>query len=142
MATKKITLMPMVATIALALVLVSGGVLATTGIAHAQIDDAALGLAYPSAIGLTAADPRAVAAAIIRAILGVLGVVALVIVIIGGYTWMMAGGNEEKVAEAKKWMGAGVIGLAIILSAYAITRFVVSQLVSATTTTVRPQTTP
>lgn len=97
------------------------------------IADSELGLQYGAFTGLVATDPRAVAAAIIRVVLGVLGVVALVIVIIGGFTWMTAGGNEEKVGEAKKWIMAGVIGLAIILSAYAITSFVVSQLVQATT---------
>jgi hypothetical protein len=127
--------MPVVAILAAASILSCAAVLATPYITSAQIDDAALGLAYPSAIGLSAADPRAVAASIIRAILGVLGVVALVIVIVGGWTWMTAGGNEEKVAEAKKWMGAGVIGLAIILSAYAITSFVIRQLVTATANT-------
>ena len=112
-----------------------GAAVATTHVdmAQAQVTDEALGIAYGSATGLTYADPRAIAAAIIRATLGVLGTVALVIIIIAGYTWMTAGGNEEKVGEAKKWMSAGVIGLAIILSAYAITSFVISQLVETTT---------
>ncbi|KKU08129.1 MAG: hypothetical protein UX10_C0002G0038, partial [Candidatus Magasanikbacteria bacterium GW2011_GWA2_45_39] len=44
-----------------------------------------------------------------------------------------AGGNEEKTGEAKKRIMAGVIGLAIILSAYAIAKFVIDSLVKATT---------
>ncbi len=46
---------------------------------------------------------------------------------------MTAGGNEEQVGEAKKWIYSGVIGLTIILSAYAIANFVVNSLVNATT---------
>ena len=65
--------------------------------------------------------------------MGLLGIVAVVIVLIGGFTWMTAGGNDEKVGEAKKWIFAGVIGLAIILSAYAIANFVIQNLVTATT---------
>lgn len=99
--------------------------------AHA-ISDLELGLDYGTFTGLSYSDPRAVAAAIIRAALGVLGTVALVITLIGGYTWMTAGGNEEKTTEAKSWIKAGVIGLIIILSAFAITSFVISQLVQAT----------
>jgi Zn-dependent protease with chaperone function len=71
-------------------------------------------------------------ASVINVALGLLGVVAVVIILIGGFMWMTAGGNEEKVGKAKKLLMAGVIGLAIILSAYAIARFVVSSLMTAT----------
>ena len=69
---------------------------------------------------------------IINVALGLLGVVAVVIVLIGGFKYMIAGGNDEKVGDAKKWIISGIIGLAIILSAYAITSFVVGGLVDAT----------
>jgi hypothetical protein len=58
--------------------------------------------------------------------------VAVVIVLIGGFKWMTAGGNDDQVGEAKKWIFSGVIGLAIILSAYALASFVINQLVTAT----------
>ena len=61
-----------------------------------------------------------------------LGIVAVVIVLLGGFKWMIAGGNDEKTNEAKKLIVSGIIGLAIILSAWAITSFVISRLVSAT----------
>ena len=83
--------------------------------------------------GLGTTDVRVTVARIIRVAMGLLGIVAVVIILIGGSTWMTAGGNEEKVGEAKKWIFAGIIGLAIILSAYAIASFVITQLVSATT---------
>lgn len=69
---------------------------------------------------------------IINIVLGFLGIVAIVIVLFGGFKWMTAGGNDEKVADAKKLLIAGVIGLAIILSAYAITSFVIGSLLTAT----------
>lgn len=87
-----------------------------------------------TATGLGTTDVRVTVARIIRVAMGLLGIVAVVIILIGGFTWMMAGGNEEKVGEAKKWIFAGIIGLAIILSAYAIASFVINQLVTATTT--------
>lgn len=77
-------------------------------------------------------DPRIIAAKIIRAAMGLLGIVAIGIVLIGGFTWMTAGGNDEKVATAKKWLYSGVIGLIIILAAYSITNFVVGSLLKAT----------
>jgi hypothetical protein len=64
--------------------------------------------------------------------LGFLGIVAVVIILIGGFKWMTAGGNEDKTAEARKLITAGIIGLVIILSAFAIAKFVLDQLLSAT----------
>ncbi len=78
------------------------------------------------------ADIRVTIARIIRVAMGLLGIVAVVIVLIGGFKWMTAGGNEEQTGEAKQWIFSGVIGLAIILSAYALTNFIISNLVSAT----------
>ncbi|HBW74257.1 MAG TPA: hypothetical protein DEF59_03270 [Candidatus Magasanikbacteria bacterium] len=83
--------------------------------------------------GLGQKDIRETVGNIINVALGLLGIVAVVIILIGGFEWMTAGGNEEKTGEAKKRIMAGVIGLAIILSAYAIAKFVIDSLVKATT---------
>jgi type IV secretory pathway VirB2 component (pilin) len=83
----------------------------------------------------TASDPRYVAANVIRYILGFLGIIAVIIVLYAGFKWMTSGGSEEKVGEAKKMLVAGVIGLVIILSAYTLASFVISQLYGATTGT-------
>ena len=61
----------------------------------------------------------------IQFILAFLGVVALVVIIIGGFMWMTAGGNEEKVGKAKKTLIQGLIGLIIVLLAYAVAMFVI-----------------
>lgn len=91
-----------------------------------------LGINYGSLTGLGTKDIRATIAAIINVALSLLGIVAVVIILAGGFTWMTAGGNEENVEKAKKMIFAGVIGLAIILSAYAIAKFVVDNLIQAT----------
>ncbi|MFH1188912.1 MAG: hypothetical protein V1652_03655 [bacterium] len=77
-------------------------------------------------------DIRVTIAKIIRAVLGFLGVIALCIMLYAGYLIMTAGGNEQKVTEGKKWMINGVIGLAIILSSFAIVQFVINALGKAT----------
>jgi len=84
----------------------------------------------PTGTGLTSGDLENSAVSLITTLLGLLGLVALVMVLIGGFKWMTSGGNEEKVGEAKKLLGAGVIGLVIILAAYAITTYVGSTLIS------------
>jgi len=69
---------------------------------------------------------------IINVALGLLGIVAVIVVLAGGFKWMTAGGNDDKVAEARKLIVSGIIGLAIIFSAWAITKFVITQLARAT----------
>lgn len=69
---------------------------------------------------------------LINVLLGLLGVIAVVIILIAGFKWMTAGGNDDKVSEARKMLFAGIIGLTIILSAWAIARFVLVQLGKAT----------
>ena len=88
--------------------------------------------AIQSSIKLGSGDVRQTAARIINVALGFLGIIAVVIVLLGGFKYMIAGGNEEKTSEARKLIVSGIIGLAIILSAWAITSFVISRLVTAT----------
>ncbi|MFA6994814.1 MAG: pilin [Patescibacteria group bacterium] len=83
---------------------------------------------------LSNSDPRTVIGQIINAALGFLGVIAVGIILLGGFKWMTAGGNEEKTGEAKKLLGAGVIGLIIILMSWGIANYVLSTLSTATTT--------
>ena len=108
-----------------------GGLLSYVQLAHAQPD---LGLASVGEnIGLGTTDIRVMVARIIRTALGLLGIVALVLMLYAGFVWMTAGGDDEKISQAKKILLNSVIGLAIILSSYAITSFVISSLVAATT---------
>lgn len=71
---------------------------------------------------------------IINIFLSILGVLFVVLMVYGGYTWMTSFGNSQKVDKAKELIIDAVIGLIIILLAYAIAGFVVGQLVKATTT--------
>ncbi|MFA6410026.1 MAG: hypothetical protein WCW26_00410 [Candidatus Buchananbacteria bacterium] len=71
-------------------------------------------------------------AEIIKIVLGFLGVIFLVLIIYAGMLWMTSAGNDEKVKTAKDIIIAATIGLAIVLAAYAITFFVVDNLLKAT----------
>ena len=71
-------------------------------------------------------------ASIINFLLGFLGVIAVVLVLWAGFKWMTAAGDEQQISTAKKILAGGVIGLAIVLVAYAITAFVIDQLLEAT----------
>jgi len=92
-----------------------------------------LGLEYGKATGLGESDIRFTTANIISVALGLLGTICVILMLYAGFKWMMAGGNEENVKEATNIIKYAVIGLIIILSAYAITKFVMANLFKATT---------
>lgn len=71
---------------------------------------------------------------VIKAVLALVGTMFLVLTIYAGILWMTAQGNDEMVTKAVGIIKASVIGLVIIMSAYAITFFVTSKLVGATGT--------
>jgi len=61
---------------------------------------------------------------IVGAGLAFLGVLFLLLMVYGGFIWMLARGNEQEVEKAKNLIQAAIIGLMIVLSAYAITAFI------------------
>lgn len=70
---------------------------------------------------------------IFNAILGIMGVILLVLLIYAGGLWMTAGGNQDQVAKAKGMITNAVVGLIIVMMAYVISTFVLSEIISATT---------
>lgn len=67
--------------------------------------------------------------------LGLLGLIFFVLVLYAGFLWMTASGNGDQVGKAKTMLTQAVIGLIIVLAAFAISNFVISQLISAASST-------
>ena len=65
-----------------------------------------------------------IAELVIEGFLSLLGVIFILLMIIAGYNWMTAAGDEQKVTKAKDTIRRAIIGLIILISAYAITYFV------------------
>lgn len=61
---------------------------------------------------------------LIGPVIGLSGSIFFALVVYAGILWMTAAGNEEQVGKAKKVLSAAVAGLAIVVLAYAITKFV------------------
>src|SRR4030043_368748 len=64
----------------------------------------------------------------IKAFLSLLGAIFIILMVYAGYVWMMAHGNEEEVTKAKRTIQRAIIGLIIVVSAYAITYFIFNAL--------------
>lgn len=67
---------------------------------------------------------------LINVVLGLLGIVFFGLIFYGGWLWMTAQGEEAQVGKAKKIIIAAIVGLVIVLSAYAISFLVISTLSS------------
>ena len=91
-----------------------------------------VGLGYGTYTGLGTKDLREGLMSIVRILLGFLGIIAIIIILYGGFVWLISAGSEENVSQAKKIITAGIIGLVIIFVSYAIASFVITQLITAT----------
>lgn len=69
---------------------------------------------------------------VIGIVLGFLGIIAVIIVIVGGFKWMTSGGAEDKTKAARDLIVSGMIGLVIVLIAYTIVHFVSEALLNTT----------
>lgn len=71
-------------------------------------------------------NPGATTSKVIGIILTFLGIIFIGLMIYGGITWMTAEGSEEKVTKAKDIIVASIVGLVIVLAAYAASYFIVN----------------
>ena len=77
---------------------------------------------------LPSADPRAIIGNVIKAVLGLVGSLALLMFIYGGFLWVVSGGSEEKISQGKKIIVWTTTGLALIFFSYMLVSFIVGTL--------------
>ncbi|MEA3449806.1 MAG: hypothetical protein U9Q85_02410 [Patescibacteria group bacterium] len=90
--------------------------------AQSSIDDL-IGLNDAEDLGLPGSDItdiKQTAVDIIKYLIGFLGIIATAIILYGGFIWMTATGNDDRIKKAKSIIIGGVIGLAVVLASYAI----------------------
>ena len=90
-----------------------------------------LGMDFIEPLGLAEADPRVAAVGLIQLLMTFLGIIAVIIILYGGFVWLTAAGNEERVSKAKKIIVAAIIGLIVILSSFLIINFVETNVTDA-----------
>ncbi len=61
---------------------------------------------------------------LISVALGLLGMIFIILILVAGFNWMTAAGDEEKIKKAGSMIRAAVIGLLIVVSAFAIWTFI------------------
>jgi hypothetical protein len=64
---------------------------------------------------------------IISVALSLVGIIFLALTVYAGYLWMTAQGEESQIEKSKKILSSSIIGLALTVSAYAITALVTAK---------------
>lgn len=72
--------------------------------------------------------PSLIIGSVIEAILGIVGSLALLMFIYGGFTWMLAAGNNERVQKGRDILIWATIGLVVIFSSYAMIKLIFQSL--------------
>lgn len=80
----------------------------------------------------TGADIPEIIARVIKAVMGLVGAIGLLMFIYGGFTWMTAGGSEKRVTQGKQILTWAVLGLVVIFTSYAVLSFVIEKLTTPT----------
>ncbi|MCK5511035.1 IPT/TIG domain-containing protein [Candidatus Parcubacteria bacterium] len=86
-----------------------------------------IGIDYANNLGLQEAsetDIKTLIINIIRYVLTFLGIIAVVMVMYGGFIWMTSNGQPDRIQKAKKTLIGAAIGLVIVISAFAIVTFI------------------
>lgn len=65
---------------------------------------------------------------VINVLLGVIGALAVIVIIISGLHFVISQGNADRIKTAKNALTYAIVGLAVSIMAYAIVNFVISAL--------------
>ncbi|MFH1427887.1 MAG: MMCAP2_0565 family pilin-like conjugal transfer protein [Patescibacteria group bacterium] len=69
---------------------------------------------------------------VVKAFLSLLGIIFIALMLYGGYTWMTASGDEEKVKKSKDIIRMAIIGLIIIIGSWVIWDFILYKVIIGT----------
>ncbi len=83
--------------------------------------------------GLSDNDLTVTIGTLINIALSLLGIVFLGLTLYAGWLWMTAAGDPKQTQKARDILVTAVVGLVILLSAYAISNFVIEQVQTAVT---------
>ena len=89
------------------------------------------GTSLPNPLGNDNPSIQILIGKIINAVLGIVGSLALIMFIYGGFTWMLAAGNQQAVQKGKDILTWATVGLIVIFASYALVNFVLTAVTSA-----------
>jgi hypothetical protein len=82
-------------------------------------------------LALPEGDPRLIAIRLVNVALEFLAIITLILVVYSGFLFLFSGGKQESISRAIGVLRSAIIGLIIILSSWAIVRFVLTSFIGA-----------
>jgi len=67
---------------------------------------------------------KAYVTAIYNLFIGVVGILAVIMIMLGGFRWLLAAGNAQRIGGAKTMIISAVIGMVLALASYSILNFI------------------
>jgi hypothetical protein len=93
---------------------------------NGTVSGGTVNLADVSPVGET--DVPTIIGNVIKAVLGVIGAVALFMFVYGGILLLSSGGRPDQIKKGKDVLIWAIIGIAVILASYALVEFIISAL--------------
>ena len=84
--------------------------------------------------GVNQLSAAKMAGTIVSVFLSILAIIFVALMLYGGYLWMMDRGNDENIKKSKDLIMNAIIGLVIVIAAYAISYFVFSRITQGSLT--------
>ncbi|MBI4407321.1 MAG: hypothetical protein HY565_02360 [Candidatus Kerfeldbacteria bacterium] len=81
---------------------------------------------------LGTSDPATIVFTLVNTALIFLGMITLVLIIVAGFIWLTAAGEEEKLKKAKDIMKGATMGLLIVLGSYGLAQYLFTAIRVAT----------
>jgi len=97
-----------------------------------MIDKLLINLALTAGTGKGEVNiPQLTAEVVVHNVLNImyflLGVIAVIVIIVAGITYSTSSGNQASITKAKNMILYAVIGIVVVISAYAITNFIIDR---------------
>lgn len=83
-------------------------------------------VALPNPLGTT--NVPVILGRLVAAMVGFAGAIGLLVFVYGGFQWLTAAGNPEKIKKGHDIMFWAIIGLVVMFGAYAATRYLIAVL--------------
>jgi len=112
--------------ILLSIIFISGTTVFALGAGEAGGDPVKPPKTFPNPLGSGDITIQILIGKVINATLGIVGSLALLMFIYGGFTWMMASGNQQAVQKGKDILTWATVGLVVIFASYALVNFVLT----------------
>ncbi|MEI7452501.1 MAG: pilin [Candidatus Falkowbacteria bacterium] len=114
---------------------VGGGIQQSGNSASAAASTATISLQNPlcpaNDQNCASGTPQGLIGRVINGVLGIVGSIALLMFIYGGFLWMTSQGNDKQVQTGKDILLWAALGMALIFLSYALVRFLISDVIQA-----------